>query len=344
MKKRVVKTLTTAVMFSVLVFIIITVAMLLTSFLTMYLYRRDIINIQRMEVTISAFALVSVLTGTIISIFAGRRPINKIVEISEATKEVAKGNFTVRLDENIAAAEIREMAHNFNIMTQELSGIEMLRNDFIENVSHEFKTPLSAIEGYATLLRKKELTEETRLEYVRKILYNTERLSSLTGDILLLSRLENQKLGITKETYCLDEQLREVILSFEEQWTVKDLELDIELDNAELYGSRDLLAHVWQNILGNAIKFSHSGGKIIVRLIKRDADVKVSVTDSGIGMSESTLRRIFEKFYQGDTSRASHGNGLGLTLAKRIVDLHGGVITVTSKENKGTTFIVTLPT
>lgn len=168
MKKRVVRTLTLAMTFSALVFIIIAGTMFLVSFLTMYLYRRDIIQIQRPEVTIPVFAGVSVIIGTIVSVFAGKRPINRIVEINEATKEIAKGNFNVHLDEDIAATELREMAHNFNIMTKELAGTEMLRNDFIENVSHEFKTPLTAIEGYATLLQRKELPEETKIEYIKK--------------------------------------------------------------------------------------------------------------------------------------------------------------------------------
>jgi len=344
MRKRVVRTLTIAMIFSVLVFIIIAGSLMLTWFFTMYLYRRDIIQIQRPEVTIPVYAIVSIIVGTVLSIFAGKRPINRIKEINEATKEIAKGNFDIHLDENIAATELREMAHSFNIMTKELAGIELLRNDFIENVSHEFKTPLTAIEGYATLLQRKNLSEETRLEYAKKILYNTKRLSSLSGNILLLSRLENQELGITKEMFCLDEQLREIILSFEDQWTEKELELEIELDSADYDGSRDLLAHVWQNLLSNAIKFSHVGGKISIRLLNRNTGIKVSITDSGIGMSKEVIHRIFEKFYQGDTSRASHGNGLGLTLAKRIVDLHGGIITVTSKEGKGTDFTVTLPT
>ena len=235
------------------------------------------------------------------------------------------------------------MAHNFNLMAKELAGTEILRTDFVENVSHEFKTPLSAIEGYTTLLQRKDLSEEKRQNYTKKILYNTRRLSTLTSNILLLSRLENQEIGIKKETFCLDEQLREILLLLEDGWTEKKLELEIDLDAVDYYGNKDLLAHVWQNILSNAIKFAPENGIIHILLRRENGSLITSITDNGIGMSEDVMRRIFEKFYQGDFSRSSQGNGLGLALAKRIVDLHGGNISVSSKEGKGTTFTVSLP-
>ena len=235
------------------------------------------------------------------------------------------------------------MAHHFNIMTRELAGTELLRMDFVENVSHEFKTPLSAIEGYATLLQKRGLDEEKRAEYTDRILRNTRRLSTLTSDILLLSRLEHQETGIHREWFCLDEQLRECILSLEEQWTQKRLEMEVDLDGADYCGSRDLLSHVWVNIIGNAVKFAPEDGVVRV-LLRREAEaLRVQVADNGAGMSAEVQRRMFEKFYQGDASRSSQGNGLGLSLAKRIVDLHGGRIDVSSAEGLGTAFTVTLP-
>lgn len=200
------------------------------------------------------FVIVSVAVGMILSKLFGKRPIHAIEQLSEATKEIAKGNFSVRLNENIPVAEFCVMAHNFNIMAKELAGTEMLRNDFVENVSHEFKIPLSAIEGYVMLLQKKGLSEEKRMEYTQRILYNTKRLSTLTGNILLLSRLENQEIGISKETYCLDEQLRESILLFEEQWTAKKLDLEIDLDNADYYGNKGLMAQVWLSLKPQTVK------------------------------------------------------------------------------------------
>lgn len=330
-------------MFSLLIFLSLTITVALTGALAMLLFHLGILSGPNRGVVIFVVAAVSVLVGTVLSKYAGRHPLSAISAMSEATKEVAKGNFDVELDEGSPIEELRDMAHSFNRMTKELAGTELLRSDFVENVSHEFKTPLSAIEGYATLLQKPGLSEEKRAEYTGKILYNTRRLSTLTSNILLLSRLENQELDIPRETFCLDEQLREVILSQEEGWAGKDLELEVDLDSADYRGNRDLLAQVWQNLLGNAVKFVPERGLVRVLLRREENRLRVSVVDTGPGMSGEVQRRVFEKFYQGDPSRASQGNGLGLALAKRVVDLHGGEIVVSSKEGKGTTFTVYLP-
>lgn len=176
-------------------------------------------------------------------------------------------------------------------------------------------------------------------------MHNTKRLSTLTSNILLLSRLENQEIGIQKERFCLDEQIREILLLLEDKWT-KKLELKIDLDAADYYGNKDLLAHVWQNILSNAIRFAPSYGLIRI-VLRKETDAagnkyfKVGIADNGIGMDKEVIKRIFEKFYQGDSSRSSQGNGLAL--AKRVVILHNGSIAVSSKEGKGSTFTVTLP-
>lgn len=330
-------------MFSLLIFLSLTITVALTGALAMLLFHLGILSGPNRGVVIFVVAAVSVLVGTVLSKYAGRHPLSAISAMSEATKEVAKGNFDVELDEGSPIEELRDMAHSFNRMTKELAGTELLRSDFVENVSHEFKTPLSAIEGYATLLQKPGLSEEKRAEYTGKILYNTRRLSTLTSNILLLSRLENQELDIPRGTFCLDEQLREVILSQEEGWAGKDLELEVDLDSADYRGNRDLLAQVWQNLLGNAVKFVPERGLVRVLLRREENRLRVSVVDTGPGMSGEVQRRVFEKFYQGDPSRASQGNGLGLALAKRVVDLHGGEIVVSSKEGKGTTFTVYLP-
>ena len=327
-----------SVMFSLLTFLTLTLTILFSALLTLLLIRTGILVRQNRGIVFFVIALVSILVGTIISNYAGRHPLTAIIAMSNATQEVARGNFDVSLDENIRIKELREMAHNFNLMAKELAGTEILRTDFVENVSHEFKTPLSAIEGYATLLQKKDISAEKRQDYTKKILYNTRRLSTLTSNILLLSRLENQEIGIKKESFC-----RELLLLLEEGWTEKQLELEIDLDAVDYYGNKDLLAHVWQNILSNAIKFAPENGIIHILLRRENGSLITSITDNGIGMSEDVMRRVFEKFYQGDFSRSSQGNGLGLALAKRIVDLHGGDIAVSSKEGKGTTFTVTLP-
>lgn len=332
-----------AVVFSLLIFAVLTLTSFLSMIMTARFFRPGMLRPGIGPAHFSFPMITSVLAGCIISYFVTRRPIKTAEEISRATKAVAKGDFTIRLDEKISVSEFREMASNFNIMVKELENTEMLRKDFIENVSHEFKTPLSAIEGYTTLLQKKDLSAEKREEYIRKILLSTHRLNSLTGNILLLSRLENQEVVIRKKEFLLDEQIRESILLLEEKWSDKNIDLDIQLSHCRYYGSEELLSHVWTNIIGNAVKFVPSGGAIAVKLFRHQNNVIVIISDSGPGMNEETLKRVFEKFYQGDTSRSTGGNGLGLALAKRIIDLHDGEIIVQSEEGKGTAFTVRLP-
>ena len=332
-----------AALFSVIVSACLTCTLLLLGGISILLFRLGVLNSQHWEIAVISHAFVSIAVGTTLSLFVGKRYMRVIEQINEATKQVAGGNFDVQLDENIRAVEFQEMSRNFNRMTRELAHTEMLHNDFIENVSHEFKTPLTAIEGYVTLLQKKDLSEDKRRDYTQKILFNTRRLNTLTGNILFLSKLENHQLDVIKESYSLDEQLREVILLLEEAWSGKKLELDIDLESCDFYGNKDLLAHVWQNILSNAIKFSPDNGLVRILLYGDGNNLIISISDNGIGMSEEIRKRVFEKFYQGDLSRSSQGNGLGLTLAKRIVDLHCGEISVSSEEGRGATFTVTLP-
>uniref|UniRef100_UPI0023F3DDE3 HAMP domain-containing sensor histidine kinase n=1 Tax=Massilicoli timonensis TaxID=2015901 RepID=UPI0023F3DDE3 len=315
----------------------------LTGLITVLVSESNFIDAPPKELTLLLFAVISIIVGTILSHTVGKRPLNVIREIDDATKEVVKGNFTVRLNEDIVAEELHSMAHNFNTMVRELSNTEILRKDFIENVSHEFQTPLSAIEGYAALLQNRSLTTQKRQEYAKRILVNARRLSDLSGNILLLSRLEHQELEIQKETYALDEQIREAILLFETKWTQKELCLEVDLSAIRYKGNKELLMQVWQNLIGNAVKFVSQKGEIRITLRIEKNDVIVTVADNGIGMSEAVQKRIYEKFYQADTSRTGIGNGLGLALAKRIVDLHDGTLTVASAEGKGTMFTVTLP-
>lgn len=332
-----------AVLFSALVFLILLLTMGLTGLITVLVSESNFIDAPPKELTLLLFAVISIIVGTILSHTVGKRPLNVIREIDDATKEVVKGNFTVRLNEDIVAEELHSMAHNFNTMVRELSNTEILRKDFIENVSHEFQTPLSAIEGYAALLQNRSLTTQKRQEYAARILVNARRLSDLSGNILLLSRLEHQELEIQKETYALDEQIREAILLFETKWTQKELCLEVDLSAIRYKGNKELLMQVWQNLIGNAVKFVSQKGEIRITLRIEKNDVIVTVADNGIGMSEAVQKRIYEKFYQADTSRTGIGNGLGLALAKRIVDLHDGTLTVASAEGKGTMFTVTLP-
>ena len=254
-------------------------------------------------------------------------------------QDVAKGDFSVVLKHKSAIPGLRKMRDNFNTMTQELSGMNTLSNDFIVNVSHEFKTPISAIEGYAALLQKNDIDDETRKKYLEKIVENARNLSDLTGNILRLSKLEHQEI-LTEETFRLDEQIRRVLLLLEKEWEEKHIVLDLDLPRTEYRGNRELMLMVWHNLIGNAIKYSYDGGTVGVA-IKSGEKTVVTVTDNGIGIDGKDLERVFEKFFQADKSRSS-GNGLGLALVKKIVELHGGKVWAESSPETGTRFTVEL--
>lgn len=331
------------VILSLAFFLCMSLSMLLIGLSMALLYHFDIISHFRPFVALLIFAIISLIIGTILSHRTSTHVFRSIMDVINATQEVAKGNFHVKLEETQRFDESQCLAHNFNIMTQELANTEIFRNDFVRNVSHEFKTPLSAIEGYATLLQNPSLSPEKRDFYIRKILHNSKRLSSLTDQILALSKLEHREIDTNMTCFSLDEQIREVILLFEDIWTKKDLDLTIDLDTTDYYGNYELLAQVWQNLIGNAVKFVDDKGMICIHATRTAKDIIVHIADNGIGMDEDTCRHIFEKFYQGDTTHHTEGNGLGLTLVKRIVELHNGTIQVQSRPGIGSTFTVTLP-
>lgn len=331
------------ILFSFLVFLILFLTMVCLIFIIVFLSKYNLIHVSHDYIGLIWFSSASIFIGTTFSHFIGKKAIRFITNISDATKKVAKGDFNVKVDEDIKVKELNQMARNFNLMIHELASMEMFRNDFINNVSHEFKTPLAAVEGYATLLQSKNISEEKRQAYVSKIIYNTTRLSELTENILLISRLENQNISISKSEFSLDEQIRQIILLFEQDWTNRNINLDIDLDKVDYTGNEELLAQVWQNIIGNAMKFTPDNGLIKISMKKYSDNITVSVVDNGIGMDKDTQSRIFEKFYQGDKSHALKGNGLGLALVKQIIDFHNGNISVSSQEGKGSTFKIDLP-
>ncbi|MBR6521127.1 MAG: HAMP domain-containing histidine kinase [Oscillospiraceae bacterium] len=287
--------------------------------------------------------IVSIIISTVLTAIVGKWLLSPILKISRASNQVAKGNFKVQVEGDSRIAEVQQTFANFNHMVRELGTIETLRSDFIANVSHEFKTPLNAIEGYATLLQDRTLSDEEELDYIDKILFNTNRLSELAGNILLLSKVENQNIPESVSRYKLDEQIRQTLVMLEPKWSEKNIDLDIELDEVYITNCEGLLAHVWLNVIGNAIKFSEKGGEIAIRLSADTAGAVATVRDNGIGMSGDTLQHIFEKFYQSDSSRKSEGNGIGLALVKKILDLCGGSISVTSAIGEGSTFRIFLP-
>ena len=280
--------------------------------------------------------------STVASYYLMRKIFNPLEQISVAAGRVAAGDFSPEISYHGEFEELENTFLNFNRMVKELNSVEIMRNDFIADVSHEFKTPLSAITGYATLLQEPELSEEERTEYIRKIFYNIDKLNDLTENILCLSQMEHQQFLETPSSFRLDEQLREAIVLLEPKWSAKNLELDLDLPELLFTGHSSLLFQVWTNLIGNAVKYTDAGGTIGVRLTEEPAFVTVTVSDTWIGMAEETKAHIFEKFYQGDTSRKSQGNGLGLSICKEIIRKCGGEITVESSLGSGSVFLVKL--
>jgi signal transduction histidine kinase len=254
---------------------------------------------------------------------------------------VSKGNFKINLETKNTIDEIQDIYENFNLMTRELDATEILQSDFISNVSHEIRTPINAIEGYATLLQSMDGVGEEQNEYIEKIIYNTRRLSGVVGNILLLSKLESSVIKPKESEFRIDEQIRMSLMGLEKKWDAKGLELDVEMEELIFLGNDGLFFHVWNNLIENAIKFSDDGSVIAIRLARKDEKIVFSIENQGPCIKEEDLLHIFDKFFQADTSRKQEGNGLGLSLVKRILDIYAGSITAENTE-KGCKFTVTL--
>ncbi len=288
--------------------------------------------------------VLSVVIGGAVSTVLSYAFFVPITRLSQAMQKVSKGDFSIRLDEDQSFPELQEIYSSFNIMTKELEATEILQTDFVSNVSHEFKTPINAIEGYATLLHgDDQLTVDERVVYAEKILFNTRRLSNLVGNILLLSKVDNQSIQSHRTTFRLDEQIRQSIVGLEAEWDRKNIEFDVELDRIDYTGSETLLMHVWNNLLGNAIKFDPDGGWIGLRLEQTDAGAVFTIEDNGPGIEHDALSHVFDRFYQSDSSHKQEGNGLGLALVRQIVTLHHGEVAVENRLEGGCRFTVVLP-
>ena len=287
---------------------------------------------------------VSLFVGILVTSHLSKFFFDPIKKLRKAMDKVADGDFSVRLEEQSSSKEIMEVYTGFNLMAHELGSTEILQTDFVSNVSHEFKTPINAIEGYSTLLQNDDNLTEEQKGYIEKILFNTTRLSSLVGSILLLSKLENQQIPTSRAPYRLDEQIRQSLLSLEAAWAPKDIEFDVELDRIEYIGNEAMMRHVWDNLISNAVKFSPNGGLVKMTLTKRLRKIIFTIEDSGPGLTEEAQKRIFDKFYQADGSHKQEGNGLGLALVKRVLTIEGGEIQAENRPLGGCCFTVTLRT
>ena len=258
--------------------------------------------------------LASVIAGGVLNNFLSIRYIGPVLKLKKAMQQVAEGDFSIRLETEKQMKEIQDIYSNFNLMVQELEATEILQTDFVSNVSHEFKTPISAIEGYATLLQNGDMPiSEEQEQYINKILFNTRRLSHLAGNILLLSKIEHQSIQTRQNWYRL-----------------------------EYLGNENLICHVWDNLLSNAIKFSPCGGTIYIRMMPEGKKIRFSIENEGPQISEYSMKHIFDKFYQGDSSHKQEGNGLGLALVKQILNLCKGTVSVENIPGSGCRFTVIL--
>ncbi len=337
------------------VFAFAVVGFVVTVSFLMFFNEKLIANVYIPQETVTARAIMTFfnilfLCFAFSTIDSVRRKVNfgiPLQKILNATQEIIKGNFKVRLEPTHKLGfrnELDVIMEDFNKMAEELDGNATIKSDFIADVSHEFKTPLTVIQNYATMIQEPGLDEEKRQEYAKILCDTSKNLSELVSNILKLNKLENQQIFPEKKIYNLSEQLCECMLVYEPEFEKKNIDIELRLDEELMIrADYDLLLHVWNNLFSNAIKFNRKNGKIMLSLEKQGNHAVVKVKDTGCGMAVETSKHIFEKFYQGDTSRSTQGNGLGLALVKRVIDITGGEITVKSEVGKGTEFVIFLP-
>ncbi len=288
--------------------------------------------------------LVDLVLGTIISYFILRKISRQTKIISNVLNKLSDGDFTTKLPNDIGFALTKEFVDDFNQMVDRLNETAILQTSFASNFSHEFKTPIFLIKGYAELIKEnKNLTEQEREKYLDVIINESKRLSALSTSTLLISKLDATTRLEKRSPIRIDSQIEETILLFDNQLQEKNIEIEINLEPCTVLGDTDVLKEVWINLISNAVKYNKNDGKIIVSLTLSQDKCMLSISDTGIGMSAKVCSHAFDKFYQGDPSRLANGNGLGLSIVKKIVSLHGGDVTVTSVFDKGSTFTVILP-
>lgn len=336
---------TLALMLSLLVLIIVFFTMVIVGFALYFIYKHGIFveNVKPFRVApIVGLIISSAIIGTILTAAISKIPLKPLHHVVNACNKVAEGDFSVRLKYS-QINELNSFSKSFNRMTEELGSLEMLRSDFINNFSHEFKTPIVSLRGFAKMLKNPNLSLEEREEYLNIIISESDRLAKLATNVLTLTTLENINIISSKQEFDLSEQIRRSVLMLESKWSDKNLEMLIDLDEITYNGNEDLLSQLWINLIDNAIKFSPNKGKITIKLKSYTDNIEFSVMDNGYGMDQESQNHIFDKFYQCDKSHSTAGNGLGLSIVNKIVKLHDGEITLKSKVGVGTAFTISLP-
>ena len=321
-----------------IMFITVSLEMLIVTLLAYF----NVIDLREPNIFVLLFGLSvgSILIGTIISTILSRFPVKPMMKLIEGMQSLANGHYETRIDLGRNLLE-KDLTTNFNHLATELENTELLRSDFVDNFSHEFKTPIVSISGFANILKNNDLPKQQQDEYLDIIVNESKRLTDMATNVLNLSKIEKQVILSDISKYNLSEQIRNAIILLEKKWSAKNLEFDLDFDDYNIEANKELLEQVWINLLDNAIKFSPENNLIEVSIKQNNQQLEINISNHGPKISKQDLKRIFEKFYQGDTSHASQGTGIGLSIVSKIVSLHKGNITVTSDDK--TTFKIILP-
>ena len=335
-------------LFGAVVFLILLTAIALSVIAMFWLAWLGIIGSEAGEIRFGSVLLfmsgISLIIGSLIAILLGKIPLDPINKLVNGMNSLAAGNFKTRIEYGKLERHptFNEITESFNTLAEELENTEVLRSDFINNFSHEFKTPIVSIAGFAKLLKKGNLTEEQRVQYLDAIEEESMRLSYMATNVLNMTKVENQTILSDVTRFNLSEQVRDVLLLLENSWTKKNIDLQPDFDEFEIEANEELLKQVWINLIDNAVKFAPRCGTVALDICEAGESIAVTVSNTGKDIDPEKLDKIFNKFYQADESHASEGNGIGLAIVKRVVDLHGGKVTVKS-QNGMTSFTVELP-
>lgn len=342
MIKRILNRITISLVFSFILFLQFVIIMIIAGIITYLAISSGIISAPKLADILVVIFIACMIVDVVFMLVAGPRMFKPFQKIIDSIEQLAKGDFSVRLNIHYPRG-LKGLSDSFNRMAQELSGIEMLRTDFINNFSHEFKTPIVSIKGFAEMLKYADLTPEERSEYLDIVINESSRLAVLATNVLNLSKIETQTLLTETDRFNLGEQIRQCVLLSDMKIEKKNIVLNVDIKDIFYNGNKDLLNQVWLNLIDNAIKFTPDGGQISISASQTDSESQIIIKDTGCGIEAAAMDYIFDKFYQADTSHAMMGNGIGLTVVKKIVELHRGKILCESEVNKGTTFTVLLP-